>query len=315
VLLPTAETAFEPQHNFNRAFIRSKGIRKISYDIIDKKDFEVPVDKSLTEIYEFDIEGRLVRHYYTNVLRTTERQITTEGRKGKKIVKSTRTIKEFEYDTVSTSYFYNDDKLVLKRYHDGQNYYESRYYRYDSSNNVTKELRFRETNNSPQKSMFMLGNQVLLSEDSFQYVKYSARQVKCISLNTENRPYKNKIVSFDSLGRKVHISEHYTAASWITQEQDFVYIDGKLAAAQYFGNANNKVVLKNVYEYDEHNELYGEKHYKNEVLVKEISYVSDRVTNLLNSFVIRDPINKTMRIVKIRYELSLIGKSGGGSRL
>ena len=39
-MLPTPESAFEKQHNFNRDFIRSKGIKKITFDIIDKKDFE-----------------------------------------------------------------------------------------------------------------------------------------------------------------------------------------------------------------------------------------------------------------------------------
>src|SRR5690606_31437694 len=120
---------FEKQHNFNRDFIRSKGIKKITYEIIDKKDFEVPVDKSLTEIYEFDDEGRLSRFYYTTITKTFEKEITTVGRKGKKY---TRTVRDHIYDTVSTAYFYADDKLILKRYHDGGTYYESRYFRYDN---------------------------------------------------------------------------------------------------------------------------------------------------------------------------------------
>ena len=69
---------------------------------------------------------------------------------------------------------------MLKRFHDGLNYYESRYYRYDTQGNLTKELRFRETNVSPNKSYFVLGNQVLLSEDSFQYQKFSSGQLKSV---------------------------------------------------------------------------------------------------------------------------------------
>jgi hypothetical protein len=314
VLLPTPETAFEQQHNFNRAFIKAKGIKKITFDIVDKKDFEVPVDKSLTETYEFDAEGRISRYYYTTITKTIERQITSVGRKGKKKVTSTRTIKEFVYDTVSTNYFYAGDRLILKRYHDGVSYYEGKYFRYDSAGNVTREQRYRETNNSPDRSYFVLGNQVLLSEDSFQYTRYSTGQLKCLFLNNEHRPYKQKITNFDSLGRKVSVSELYTAAAWITQEQAFLYKESRLMSARFSGNAGNKVVLVNVYEYDEHNELYGEKHYKNDVLTKEVSYVSDRLTNLLNSFVIRDHINKTMRIVKLRYDLGMIGSSGNGNR-
>ena len=312
VLLPTAETAFEPQHNFNRAFIKSKGIKRITVDIIDKKDFQVAEDKSLSEVYEFDPEGRLIRHYYTNISRSIEREITTVGKKGRK---HTRTIREYRYDTVSTTSFYAGDRLVLKRYHDGLNYYESRYFRYDSSGNLTREQRYRETNNSPDRTLFMLGNQVLLSEDSFQYVRYGSRQLKSIALNSENRPYKQRITNFDSTGLKTGISDQYTAASWITQEQTFTYAEGRLATARFSGNSGSKVLLMNIYEYDANKELYGEKCYKNDVLIKEVSYVSDTLNKLLNSFVIRDPVNRTMRIIKLRYDFGLIGKTEPGRRL
>ena len=315
VLIPTPETAFEPQHNFNAAFIKSKGIRKITFDIIDKKDFEVPVDKNLTEVYEFDAQGRLSRFYYTVIVRTVEKQITSVTKKGKKTVRSSRTVSEHVYDTVSTSYFYSGERLVLKRYHDGQSYYESRYFRYDSAGNITREMRFRETNNSPDRSYFVLGNQVLLSQDSFQYVRFSPRQMKCTALNSENRPYKQKVIDYDSLGRKVGVREHYTAASWITQESTFTYEKWRLSSARFSGNASSSIVLRNVYEYDADNELYGEKQYRNDVLTREISYVTEKPALLLNSFVIRDYVNRTMRIIKLRYDLGMLGKSGGGRRL
>lgn len=294
--MPTVETAFDAQqHNFNPEVIRSKGIKKITFDIIDKKDFEVAVDKNLTETYEFNSDGNLSRYYYTTVVKTLERHVTG-GR-------NNRTISEYIYDTISTTYFYSGNNLILKRYHDGASYYESRYYRYDAAGNLTKELRFKETNNSRDKSVFILGNQLLLSEDSFQYQKYSSGQVKCIFLNNENRPYKEKITNVDSLGRKKNINENYTVAAWIMQESKFEYNAGnRLSVARFEGNANNKIVLLNTYEYDDKNELYTEKQFKNDVLVKEISYVSDKTNNLLNSFIIRDPTAKTMRIVRLKYD-------------
>ena len=307
VILPTDETAFESQHNFNPEIIKTKGIKKITFEIIDKKDFEVAVDKSLTETYEFNSDGKLARFYYTNIVKTKERQITKVDRKGHKIAYC---IDDFVYDTISTTYFYSGNNLILKRHHDGLAYYESRYYRYDANGNLTKELRFKETNNSPDKSFFVLGNQVLLSEDSFQYTKYSSGQVKCTFLNNENRPYKERISNFDSLGRKKNESEHYIAASWIQQQKTFEYIDKRLTLAQYDGNTGNKVSVKNTYEYDEAHELYTEKQYKNDELLREISYVTSKVDNLLNSLIIRDPINKSLRIVKLKYDFGMIGKNG-----
>lgn len=307
VLLPTAETAFEREHHFNPAFIRSKGIRKITYEIIDKKDFEVAVDNSLTETYEFNPDGSLTRHYYTVVARAVEKHFTSVNARGKKIVRSGS---EFTYDTIGTNYYYASGKLVLRRYYDGRGYYEGRYYRYDADGFLTKELRYRETNNSARPSVFILGSQTLMSEDSFQYVKYPSGQVKCIFLNNESRPYKERITNFDSAGHTKNIFESYTAASWIVQEYQFSYNStGKLSSARFEGNAGTPVKMQTVYEYDDAGELYGEKRYRDSVLVTEVSYVTDRTNALLNSFVIRDHLQKTMRIVKLRFDFGLVGKS------
>ncbi len=246
MVLPTAETAFEPAHNFNPTVIKDRGIRKIVFEILDKKDFEVAVDRSLTETYEFNEEGKISRFYYTVIAKAIEKRVTHLNRKGREVVSSST---DYVYDTVSTSYFYQKGQLVLKRYHDGLNYYESRYYHYDSVGNLTKELRYRETNVSPDKSYFVLGNQVLLSEDSFQYKKFSSGQLKCTFLNNENRPYKERITNYDAQGRKTGINENYTSAGWIMQEQKFEYDGNRMVSARFEGNANNTVVLRNTYEY------------------------------------------------------------------
>lgn len=308
VLLPDAETAFEAQHHFNPVLIKARNIKRITFEIIDKKDFEVAVDKNLVETYEFNGDGLLSRHYFTSIVKTYERQVSSRNRKGQTV---TRTFNDYLYDTVSTSYFYSGKNLILKRYHDGMNYYESRYYHYDSANLLTKELRYRETNNSPDRSLFILGNQVLLSEDSFQYRVFRSGQVKCIFLNNENRPYKERISNFDSLGRKTSMNENYTSAGWIMQESKFEYSGEKLVMASFEGNANNRVSLRNTYEYDAQHELYSEKQYKNGVLVREISYVTDKNDSLLNSFIIRDAANKTLRIVKLKYDTGAVSKGGG----
>jgi hypothetical protein len=307
VLVPTAETAFEPMHHFNPGLISSKGIRKITFEILDKKDFQTAEDKRLVEVYEFNNAGQLSRYYYTTISKTFERVVTVHNRKHHAV---TTTYSDYLYDTVSTSYFYSGNNLILKRYHDGVDYYESRYYRYDTDGYLTKELRFRETNNSPIRSRFVLGNQVLLSEDSFMYVKFSSGQVKASLLNNENRPYKEKIINRNVRGKVVNIDESYTSAAWIRQQYHFEYKGDKVLRAKFEGNSGNEHALENVYEYDEKDELYGEKHYNNGTLVKEISYVTGKDDRMLNSVVIRDPINLTIRIIKLRYDTGMIGKQG-----
>ena len=45
------------------------------------------------------------------------------------------------------------------------------------------------------------------------------------------------------------------------------------------------------------------------MLYQEVSYVINKSNKLLNSFIIRDLINKTLRIVKIKYDFSMLSKS------
>lgn len=306
VLLPNYNTAFERQHPFNSDVIKKRGIKKITFEIVDKKDFETVIDKNLLETYEFDTNGFLMRNYYTTIVKSFERVLPIVIQKGKRKQSTTKTYTDYIYDTISTTYIYKNNLLVLKRYYDGLNYYESRYYNYDANNNLIKEARYKETNNSADKNIFILGNQILLSVDSMQFVNYNQRQTKCVYFNSEKRPYKENFIYKDSLGNVTKMFENYVAASWIVQEQKFTYQNNKLVSAEYVGNANANFKRKVEFEYDSQNELYTEKQYKNDVLIKEISYVTDKNNGLLNSFVERDPINKSMRIVKLKYDFGAL---------
>lgn len=301
-LKPTPNSAFAPLLDFNTEYIKEQKIKSIKFDIIDKKDFEVAEDKNLINYYEFNTDGLLQRFYYTSISKSVQKEYHTAPVYNRKRLVSKGHVyykNEYEYDTVSTVYLYNKQNLIMQRYNDGT-YYETRYYNYDSKNRITKEKRFKETNNSQIKNTFILGNQILLSEDSFQYQDISAKQYKKICLNNENRPYKEIIVNMDSAGNITSTNEHYTVA-WIVQNAEFKYENGILTTAEFKGNANGDIVLKSVYECDSTNCIYTEKQFRNETLLKEISYITQRNSKLLSSFISRDVINKTMRIVKLFY--------------
>ncbi len=302
VLIPSPTSAFAPLLDFNSDFLKDRKIKSITFDIIDKKDFAVAEDKNLMNYYEFNSEGLLLRFYYTTIAKTIEKEYHTQPvyHHRRMISAGSSYFKnEYVYDTISTVYLYNNKNLIMKRYNDGT-YYETRYYGYDSKNRVTKEKRYKETNNSEIKNNFVLGNQTLISEDSFQYVDITRTQYKQICLNSENRPYKEIIVNKDSTGKVTSTNEHYTVA-WIVQNAEFKYTRGVLTSAEFKGNANGDVILKSTYECDSTNCIYTEKQYKNDLQLKEISYITERNSKFLNSFISRDPINKTMRIVKLIY--------------
>ncbi|MDF2447631.1 MAG: hypothetical protein K0R26_135 [Bacteroidota bacterium] len=303
-LLPTAETAFESQLPFNTEYIKTQKIKSITFDIIDKKDLQVAEDKGLLNYYEFNKEGLITRFYYTSIIKTIQKEFHTGPKyhKRKLVSNGHSYIKnEYVYDTVSTNYFYTpENKLKLKRYNDGT-YYESFYYDYTPDGKVAKEKRYKETNISENKHEFRLGGQYLISAETYSYQSTGKNQFKKISMNDEGRPYKESIYTLNDAKKIISINEQYTVA-WITQNSSFNYnTKGQLIKASYKSNANGEEEQLRTYEYDSKDCLLTEKHFKNGVLLKEISYVTDTY-NRVNSYIIRDPNNKTIRITKLFYQ-------------
>lgn len=305
LFVPTYSNAFIKEFVFNASYLRSNQIKKIIFEIIDKKDYQIAVNKNLTEYYEFNADGLLSKFYYTDIVRTVEKQVTVPAiYKGKRKVRGahTETFNQYVYDTIGSTFVYTGfGKLLMKRYHDGNGYYESRFYSYDSLNQLIKECRYKETNANENRTDFILGNQVLMSTDSMKWINYSPQQSKLIYYNNENRPYKEQVyLSKDSLVRE--INENYVSASWIQQNQLFDYNEKKqLTSATFRTNASTTIEYKYNYEYDEQGWLLTAKYYKNNVLLTEASYVNDHKSKLVNSIVIRDHPNKSIRIIKLKY--------------
>ncbi len=302
-LIPTAESAFETQLPFNTQYIKDQKVKSITFDIIDKKDFQVAEDQDLLNFYEFNADGLLTRYYYTMVMKIIQKEYHHDAvyRKKRRVSNGYSYSKnEYIYDTISTMYFYDATKLLkLKRYNDGS-YYESKYYSYSVENKLLNEKRCKETNVSENKAEFKLGAQTVMSEESFEYVATGKYQYKKICKNDEGRTYKEIIYNTNETGQLLSINEQYTA-TWITQSSTFTYnAKGQLASAKYTSNSNGELELSRTYEYDQNDCLLEEKQFKNGVLQKEVSYVTDS-TKKLHSYIIRDPSGKSMRIIKLFY--------------
>jgi hypothetical protein len=303
-LIPTAENAFESQLPFNTEYIKSQNIKSITFDIIDKKDLQVAEDKGLLTYYEFNANGLLTRFYNTSIIKIIQKEYHSEPvyRRGRKISNGySYTKNEYVYDTVSTSYFYNENNLVkLKRYNDGS-YYESYYYDYTIDGLVEKEKRYKETNVSGSKTEFKLGGQYLISEESYKYNATGKNQYKKTCLNDEGRSYKEIIYTLNDNKKALSVNEQYTVA-WITQNSSFEYnAKGQLTKASYKSNSNGNIEQVRTYEYDSNDCLLTEKQFKNGQLLKEISYITDS-SKKVNSYIIRDPNSKSLRIVKLMYQ-------------
>ena len=303
-LIPTAENAFENQLPFNTEYIKAQKIKSITFDIIDKKDLQVAEDKGLLTYYEFNSNGLLTRFYNTSIIKTIQKEYHSEPvYRRKRLVSGghSYTKNEYVYDTVSTNYFYNEAfNLKLRRYNDGS-FYESYYFDYSPDGKVEKEKRVRETNVSENKTEFKLGGQFLISEETYKYIPTGKNQFKKIFMNDEGRSYKETIYTLNEDKKPITINEQYTVA-WITQNSTFEYNSkGQLIKASYKSNSNGDIEHVRNYEYDANDCLITEKQLKNGVLLKEISYVTDAAKKV-NSYIIRDPNNKSLRIVKLMYQ-------------
>ncbi len=302
-LLPTAENAFDIQLPFNKKYISEHKIKSIIFDIIDKKDLQVAEDKGLLNYYEFNKMGQLTRFYYTVISKIIQKEFyqpPTYSKRHKINNAYTYTKNDYIFDTVSSVYFYNEkNNLILKRNNDGI-FYESYYYDYDSQLKVNKERRCKETNVSPLKNEFKLGSQLIISQESFSYAATGKNQVKKICFNDENRPYKEMIFNYNDANQILSIDERYVVA-WITQKYTFEYNGThQLIKAIYTSNSNGLQTTVKTFEYDSNNCLLTEKHYKNDVLLKEISYITN-VDKKITSYIIRDPKEKNIRIIKLYY--------------
>lgn len=304
VTKPAAEHAFENQFYFNESYIKDQKIKSITFDIIDKKDLQIAEDKGLQTYYEFNSDGLLSRFYTISIAKVIQKEYQTKPvyKRGRKISNgSSYTRNEYIYDTISTIYLYNENKQQkLKRYNDGT-YYESYYYDYNADGKISEEKRYKETNVSENKYEFKLGTQFLISKEKFNYLATAKNQTKKICMNDEGRPYKEIIFTYNDSSKLVSINEQYTVA-WIIQNSSFTYNKkGQLISASYKSNSNGDVELTRSYEYDANDCILTEKQLKNGVLQKEISYITD-ANKKLTSYIIRDPNNKTIRIVKLIYQ-------------
>lgn len=303
VLAPSLQNTADNIPNFNFSEIKKLKIKSIVFDLVDKKDFQVAEDKDLSRHYEFDSLGRLTRCYYTVVSRIIEKEVHSAPvyRRRRMVNAGGISLKNvYEFDTLTSIFLYdNKSNLTCKRLRDG-NFYTATYYWYDSINRVSRMLSCKETNTSLDKSVFVLGTQQILFDERYKYVVSSQNQYKKLCLNDENRVYKEVIIDLSTKRLPLKYNESFIT-TWINQVTNFSYNDKDLLVEKtYTSNAGGNIELKETYEY-KNDLLDTEKHYKNNVLQSETGYVYDAGTNILNSFVTRDPLSKSLQIVKLIY--------------
>lgn len=289
---------------FNSSVIQQNKIKSIVLDIVDKPDGSVIIDKDATQGYEFDMEGKLIRYYYTILNKTLseEMDIPAVKKHGRVIQQaSVKTRTNYLNDTIFVNVFYDKQNHIISKRVKTGDYYDAYYYEYNEGDQIKKEMHCRETNVSENKKEFKLGVQKVLSSETFEYTSLTPTQIKKRCLNDEGREYKKAIINYDADKNK--LSENYEfIVSWMRQENTFQYdSNGRLTEQTFTSNESGEKKTKSVFEYDKNGVLLSEKKFTNDELIIEINYLYNETNTLVKSEVNRDHKNTSIEIVKFAY--------------
>jgi hypothetical protein len=295
--------SFEPV--FKKDYVLKNKIHSIHAALVYKRDNEAIEDKGLSKVWEYDAEGFLRRYYATSVKGYVNKEVQHPAvyRRGRRVSGPyTTDVPVYAYDTTFTHFYYNKKKqLSIRRTQDGE-YYNTVYYEYDSVGYLSKQSVFKETNSSENKNEFRVGVQNRLSMEEFRYQTLSATQRKRRHLNDEGKVYKETIFNTDSLGHLISENSSFTV-SWMRSANTFVYDKaGRLIRKVYTSNENGDELAKSDYAYTSSNLVDTEKRYKGDVLYYELNYIYDRQNQMLNSYFIREDLNKAIVIVRLTYD-------------
>lgn len=272
--------------------------------MVDKPDGAVIVDKGATQGFEFDMEGRVSRYYYTILSSIYQEvvEVPAVKRKGRMVRPATSyTVNRYKNDTIFTNVFYDaHGQIICKRIRSGD-YYDAFYYEYNANGWIKKEMHCKETNVSENKNEFKLGVQTVLSQETFEYENLTDTQIRKKCLNDEGREYKKAIINYDEKGNK--LSENYEfIVGWMHRESVYEYnSSNKLIRRIYSGNESGDYREESTFEYTTKGFLNVEKKIKNKEVINEISYLFDDSTGLVKSHINRDFKNASIGIVKYGY--------------
>lgn len=302
LFLPIDDDPFGVPVRFNADSIRKHKILSITANIQYKPDDHKIEDKGLKEYYEFDSVGRLSFYWRNRVKSYGEETIEHEAvyRKGKRIRAAwTETKYVYRYDTVFVYYYYDNLQRLTCRRQCQEDFYHTWYYIYNEDGSVARQTHCRETNVGQGHSSFRLGVQTIISQEDFDYKRFSPTQIKQLCLNDEGKPYKETMMLFDKQGRPVDFREAYTAggirivSSW---EYDSI---GRTSAITYTSNAGGDFTEKTYYRYDSLGRITAVQRYEDGKLKDDFTYLYREREPVAYAYINRRHLEAGIDIVKM----------------
>lgn len=291
LLLHTPEWLFEKFPVFNESYIKQRQIKSIVFDIIDKKDWQEPDDKDLTEVYEFDKGGKMLRKYHTGVKKVVRYE--THNKKSKKVFIN----EHIEYDTISTEYVYQPNVLIERNIYPN-NYIEATYFK-KCGKWICKEEKYIETYRQLSTGGKVLDKLLLKAQDSIVTYDFG-KQIKQVYFNNEKLPYKEKFIYFNDQKQVVEIIEQLVVANGKIKKEFDYNSAGQLENAVMVVDYGIPDTFSIHFYYDKQGRVESEKQFKNNKELKEYQYIYSENNSELKSILIRDFDTSNIRIIKLK---------------
>ncbi|MGB0391620.1 MAG: hypothetical protein ACPGD5_08630 [Salibacteraceae bacterium] len=263
---------------FNKKFIKQNKIKRITGKISIKREMHPIYHEGTIDDYTFNEQGQLVER-----------------------IKSFR-LRGGHIDTTQDYFKYNDLEHIVSQTTVTLSGYNSIRFKYDSLGNVMNETYSRGENRSPYSYNLEKGRETILKDESYDYKELSDSSHKKIYFNSANKPYKETIITTNSLGQRISENTRFYLTSK-KESVSFQYdVQGRLIKIIDYSNLLGVQTITYTYEYDEFGNLYSSKIYKNGKLTYSQEFLYHVQTFLLKAQLTKEESNNSIKIIEYEYE-------------
>jgi len=189
--------------------------------------------------------------------------------------------------------------LVTKRTSD-RGVFDTWYYVWYDNGMLKKEAHVQETPGPGIGPDFKIGNQKMISCDSFAYNVYP-KQVQRFGYNEQNTLYEKAITQYDDKKRMISRYSHYQVG-WLFSQVDLKYDSiYRLKEYTYASNLSGEIHTSVRLSYDKYGNILVEKVYSGDKQLHEIEYLYDNNTGLISDKLDRDYARRLISILKFSY--------------
>lgn len=267
--------AFTDQPFFNPQFIKKNKIKCIKGKTSTKKESDIIRESDVTQYFEFDQEGRVIKQMYSH--------------------------HSFGYRTDTTTIIFIYDslgRLVTRRQNDNLSFY-SYNYTYDSLGNIIKETYCRDENCGPSKYQFKLGSQYEIIAESFKYAEEKGKRVKKY-FNNFGKEYQQREYYYDDLAYLKTEKMFYILTGRQTMQVDYTYNEQGFCMSRSEFNVDG-VKINNQYKYDKQGNLTEFDYLLDTEMVTHKELLYDKYM-LLDASISKDIRTNLITIVRYTYE-------------